>query len=894
VELLERSVFLDVLAGYAAEARHGSGRLVLVSGESGIGKTALVEAFQAQLQGARWLWGACDGLATPRPLGPLFDIAAQAGGQLSALCGRGAATEQLFGAFLAELDSPAALTVVVIEDVHWADEATLDLLRFAGRRLGRMRGLVLVTYRDDELGDDDPLRLLLGDLATQRATRRMGLPPLSGDAVRTLAGQRDVDAAELRRVTGGNPFLVCEAIEAGWPTIPPTVRDVVGAHLARSGTRVRDTLQAAAVIGTSIGRELLARVLGGSAAVPGDCLRTGLLVADSSSLRFRHELVRMAVEEAIPPHRKAELHARVLAVLQDAGSTDPAVLAHHAEGAGDVAAIRRHALGAARRSAALGAHREAAAQYQRALRHADSADLPGLADLNEELAGEYALLDRLDDAEAALRTALQHRRELGSNTHRVGEHLSVLSGILRKQCRGKDSALAAGESLRVLQPLQPGPELAMAQIGAASRVWDIGRHAEALDGVAQALELGKRLCRNDLVSLALTTTGNFLVDCGQDGIGSLEQALQLALDAQLEQPAGDAYVRLHHSLVNVQRLEEAQHCYRVGVAFCERRELRWATHCMRGAQAETLLLLGRWDEAAGLCNTLLAIPGVSPSNQLYPLRILGTIRGRRGEPGAAELLDRAAALAAGIVSPKWLAQVRTVRTELLWLSGQPDLARHEAREAYEQASGHADPWKLGALAIWLCRLGTGTDLPADLPEPYAREIAGDWQGAAAAWERLGRAYDATLTRIISSNDDTDLRAALTVLDDLGARAAAAAARRRMKELGMTAIPRGPRQATRAAPSGLTVREQEVLVLLADGLPDKEIARQLFISERTVHHHVSSVLSKIGVSTRTAAAREAAAWGSRPRPSQTAQNWAGQPVDIQQHLMPVRLQLSAAR
>src|SRR5215468_4586126 len=144
MELLERSSFLDALAGYAAEAGQGSGRLVLVSGESGIGKTALVEAFHAQLRGARWLWGACDGLLTPRPLGPLYDIAAQTDGQLSELCGQGAPRHQLFGAFLAELDAPAALTVAVIEDAHWADEATIDLLRFTGRRLSRMKALVLV------------------------------------------------------------------------------------------------------------------------------------------------------------------------------------------------------------------------------------------------------------------------------------------------------------------------------------------------------------------------------------------------------------------------------------------------------------------------------------------------------------------------------------------------------------------------------------------------------------------------------------------------------------------------------------------------------------------------------------------------------------------------------
>jgi DNA-binding CsgD family transcriptional regulator len=336
----------------------------------------------------------------------------------------------------------------------------------------------------------------------------------------------------------------------------------------------------------------------------------------------------------------------------------------------------------------------------------------------------------------------------------------VLSDRLWQQCRGDEAALAAEESLGVLQSLPPGPELAMAQINVAGDMWDAGRRAEALDGVAQALELGKRLGRDDVVSRALVVTGNFLI----------------------------------------------------------------------------------------------------PSKQLYPLRALGTIRSRRGEPGATELLDRAAALAAGIASPGWLAQVRAVQAELLWVSGRLDLARQEVREAYEQARGHADPWKLGSLAIWLWRLGARVDLPAGSPEPYALEIAGDWRGSAAAWERLGRTYDAALTRVFSSPDDAELRAALAVLDDLGAQATAAAARRRMRELGMTSIPRGPRPATRAAPAGLTGREQEVLALLSEGLSDREISRRLFISERTVHHHVSAVLSKIGVTSRTAAAREAARLG----------------------------------
>src|SRR5215472_5192220 len=382
MELLERALSLQTLAEYAGEARQGDGRLVLVSGESGIGKTALLEAFQAGLPDARWLWGACDGLLTPRPLGPLFDIAEQAGGGFAGLCRGEAARDRLFAAFLAEIDSPAALTVAVMEDVHWADEATIDLLSFLGRRLGRVPALLLATYRDDEVGGDHPMRVVLGDLATQRATRRMKLPPLTAEAVRELVGERDVDAAELHRITGGNPFYVSEMLEAGWPSVPPTVRDAVGARLARASAGARQAVETAAVSGARVDRSLLAWILEDAQASADECLATGILVPDGAGLRFRHELSRMAVEAGILPYRQTELHAHLLARLEAAGA-DPVLLAHHAEGAGDAQAVLRHAPEAARRSAALGAHREAAAQYERSLRSAQNIGKPTLAVLYE-------------------------------------------------------------------------------------------------------------------------------------------------------------------------------------------------------------------------------------------------------------------------------------------------------------------------------------------------------------------------------------------------------------------------------------------------------------------------------------------------------------------------------
>lgn len=907
MELLERTAFLRLLAEYAGEARGGDGRLVLMSGESGIGKTALVEAFQQDSRGARWLWGACDGLLTPRPLGPLFDIGSQLDGELGRLCRDGASRDRLFAAFLAEISAPAAFTVVVMEDLHWADEATVDLLSFLGRRLSRVPALLLATYRDEELGDGHPLRVTLGDLATQRATRRMRVPPLSPDAVRALAGPRGMDGEELFRVTGGNPFYVTEIIDAGWPSVPPTVRDAVGARLARSSADTRRVVESAAVIGTRVSRSLLEAVTGGPGSPAEECLATGILIADGTDLRFRHELARMAVETAIAPHRKAELHARLLATLEERGDADPALLAHHAAGARDARAVLRHAPEAARRSAALGAHREAAAQFERALGFADGLDGPVKASLHEGAAGEYALLDRWEEAESALRRALVLRRELGDDLH-IGQDLRLLATTLWRLCRGEESDRAAREAVQVLEAAPPTPELAWAYASLGACTVSLpGRRDTALQAIARARELGERLGRPDVVSYALNAIGLSAAMAGQDGMDTIRQALEIALAADLQESAGRAYTSLQEGAISLHRFDEAGRYYAEGMAYCEDRELGVFSMCLMGWRAHNLLLLGRWDEAVQVCDRMLEHPGISPVNRLNPLRVLGTIRGRRGEDGASGLLDEALSLAEGTAEPEWIAPVRAARAELHWLAGRPQEAAAEARAGYDQARGHVDAWMSGGLSIWLARASQPDGLvastsngavdgrtggPADgrpagpvdgrpdgavdgrpaglaagrpdeaangLPEPLALEAAGDLAGAAAAWRRLGRPYDAALAGLASA-DEAGLRDALRTFDELGARTAAAAARRRLKQLGVRAIPRGPRPSTRSAPAGLTAREQEVLALLTEGLPDREISARLFISERTVHHHVSAVLSKIGVSSRTAAAREAARMG----------------------------------
>ncbi|MGH9185473.1 MAG: ATP-binding protein [Acidimicrobiales bacterium] len=372
---LERDDALTALHTALAEVRaSGRGQFVIVGGEAGIGKTSLMRRVATEFAGeATVLWGACDSLSTPRPLGPLADIATQVGGELADALSGGAAREAVFAAALRVLAATPGPTVVVIEDAHWADEATIDLLTFVQRRIDMTRSLVVVTYRDDEIPPNHPLRFLLGD-TTLPAGRRIHLGPLSLGAVATLAEGRDVDIAGVHRTTGGNPFFVTELLAVGGGTIPATVRDAVLARASRLSPASRAVLEAIAVVPARVEMWLLDRLVDdpSQAVAVDECVASGVLLSNGDGVMFRHELARLAVRDAVTPVRRRELHRRALAALADppTGTVDAARVAHHAFEAGDGDAVLRHAPEAAERASRVGAHRQAAEHLQHAVRYA--------------------------------------------------------------------------------------------------------------------------------------------------------------------------------------------------------------------------------------------------------------------------------------------------------------------------------------------------------------------------------------------------------------------------------------------------------------------------------------------------------------------------------------------
>ncbi len=857
MHLLERESHLSSLMEYAAEAKCGDGRLVLIAGEAGVGKSSVLDQLEHDLVDSRWYSGACDGLFTPRPLAPLLDIAGQLGGELGSLCDKQAPRDQLFSALLRELTSRDGLTVVAIEDLHWADEATLDLLRFVGRRVRDARALVLVTYRDDGLAADDPLRIALGELSTQRTTRRLSLPPLSAGAVAELAVGTRVEADHLYRLTGGNPFYVAEALQTPTGDMPTSVRDAVLARAAGLTSAARHVLEVASLIGGRVSPEFLAHVSGATPSTIDDIISTGVLVGDGDRLRFRHEIARVAVQSAMAPHRTATAHRAILSELVATGSDDDARLAFHAEGAGDDALVLVHAPAAALRAAELAAHREAAAQYERAVRSAAAANNRLVASLYDSLSQELALVDRWEDSASARKEALRRWRELGDRL-REGDSLRKLSRTMWRLCRGDEAEQAALAALAALEPLGPSTELAWAYAGLAGQRMNVGDFAESVRLAQQAQELASSLGLNEVLSDALNTEGCSNGSMGGDWEAPLRRSLEIAKGCGLAEEAGRAYANLYSFYSQLLRLAEGEGTFVEGVRYCDENDISTFANCLRGEHASVLERLGRWDEAEGLITGLIEKVIPSPVNRLNPLISLAKIRARRGDGEVWGPLDECIALADSLAQPEWVVHVRLARAEAHWLEGHDDDALAELSLATKAAADCCSVC-VSSVAGWLHRVTRLPQPSADLSGPFAVEVSEDPQTAAAAWAASGLEYDAALA-LLGSDHEPLLRDALTRLEKLGASAAARLVRLRMRDLGIRAVPAGVRATTKAHPAGLTRREQQVLELLCAGLTNDEISAQLVVSVKTVDHHVSAVLAKLGVPSRKVAAAEAARRG----------------------------------
>ena len=856
MDLLERAWLLEELDGVLAATTTG-GRVVLVAGEAGIGKSALVRRFtERRSADARFLLGVCDPLLTPRALGPLHDIARQTGGRLAGLLASGDSREAVFAAFLDELDQGRRPRVVVVEDAHWADEATLDLLVFLGRRIQRTRALLLVSYRDDELAVDHPLRAVVGRLAPE-VVRHLRPPPLSAAAVAELARRAGRPAAGLRALTGGNPLLVTEVLAAGDDGVPLTVRDLVLARFGGLPADAQALVRLVAVVPTRAELWLVEEALRPAPPAVEVGVSAGLLVVGEEAVGFRHELLRQAVAGSLSALGRRELNHRVLGVLAGSGGrqVDVARLVHHAREAGDAEAVLRYAPEAARQAAAVAAHREAVGHYRAVLAHAERVPAPARAELLEGYSVE-AYLSGLSTEAVSARQAAVALREAAGDPEQLGETLRWLSRLHWWDGNRREAEAAAARAIAVLEPLEPGRQLAMAYSNQAQLDMLANRLEAAVPWARRAAELARRLDDKETLSHALTNIGSARLLAGDlGGREELEQGFEVATAAGLEDHAARAVGNLATIGTEMRDYHHVRPDLDRALAFVQAHELAgWAQHLL-GHRARLRLDQGDWAGAEQDARAALAEQVKGGPRVVDALVPLGLLQARRGDPDAAATLQEATERAFATSELQWIAPVAAARAEHAWLHGDDRRAAEEAAAVLERAVTAAHPWFAGELACWLLLAGAPVPAPAVVAEPYRLLLAGDWRAAAGAWQALGCPYQRALALARGDQDEALLKA-LALLDGLGARQTGQRLRRQLRRRGSLRVPRGPTRATAANPAGLTGRQVEVLGLLAEGLTDAEIAARLSLSTKTVGHHVSAVLAKLGVSSRRQAAAAA--------------------------------------
>jgi DNA-binding SARP family transcriptional activator/tetratricopeptide (TPR) repeat protein len=776
--LLERDGELRTLEALVTSAlRDKRGAVVLLTGEAGSGKSALVRAFLGRLSdGIDVAVGGCDDLLAPRALGPFHDMA-EARPELAAALSQGGDPYVLFPGLLRLI--AARPTVVVVEDVHWADDATLDAIRYLSRRIPGVPAILVLTLREAHVDAAHPLRRVLGGLSS-RTTRRLDLDPLSLVAVRRLAAASGSDGDEVYRVTRGNPFFVTEVLAAGGTGVPATVRDAVLARAGRLGPAAQSLVERLAVVPSRAERWLAETLAGGDPSVVTEAERAGIVSGGIDHVAFRHELSRQAVETALTGSERVQANRDVVDAMLAHGDVDPARLLHHAERAGRVDQLLRLGPVAAAEAVRAGAHRQAVEMLRVVLQHADRLDHSTTADLLSRRAYSLYVVNRYEEALDSATLAVS-AAELSGDPIVLADALMVLSRAVlfaRGPTRARE---AAHRAVEVVEPTGDEARLAGALTELArahSNLATVGVVAEpseaAVACAGRAVELSTRLARDDLRAQALCYLGTGRLALGdRRGALDLEQAIGLTSTAARLEERVRSHVNAAGGAYRAGRFADAERYVAAGLRLAADGEFAAGQYRLRLTSAAVHASSGDWDLAAAELRELVRSPDEPGVMALLARSLLARLLARRGDPEAGEVLAAALTHPAASGDSFVAGPLAVAQAELSWLRGDvgdvPLLVRDALRLA--ELSGHRTVQS--ELAAYLRRGGHDAPAPDDPPGPWAPTLAGRWREAAAEWERLGERYEQAVELAWSGDDDRARASGLGILERCGAGATVA-------------------------------------------------------------------------------------------------------------------------
>lgn len=849
-KLFERDAPLAQLQALLSQVAEGHGASVIVTGEARAGKTTFFHAFEALVgANARIFRGACEDLSIPEPLGPVRELARSAGWDIDLELLLDGQRLEAFAQVLklaVDLERP---TILIIEDLHWADEATLDFVRFVSRRLIPMRIMLLINSRDVDDTAQQKLRAAINGVPAESLTR-IELQPLSLAAVEKMSGQAGIDAAKVFQQSAGNAFYVTELLRNRDINMPSSVQDAVLSRVDGLNSDAQNVLSIVSIFPRRAELDLVMALVEGDGFKEIEaCIAEGLLIDSGDYLGFRHEIARLAVEDGLSTFRKRALNAAVYKLLAAGPKTPKARLMHHARVGRLSDAVHNLAPDAAREAEVAEAFRQSAEYYEIALEFRDELPKQEQAELLEKAARVLGIIAQQPNAISSLEQALVLRKSLGQKLASA-DNLRKLARLHWEIGLKPKAQELANEAIKIAEG-SDSYELAWSyavrgQIAMTEFEFELGA-----DVSKKAIELAERHGFKDVESFALTTLGLCYWFDVERSLSTLRRGLDLSLKHNLPENVGRAYGNIGVYLAEHYVYSDAAEVYDEGIQYCNQQDLRAGSEFISAWRFELRERMGAWDEAYTGAEKLLS-EGLQHSSAIFFANIsMARIAMRRGYSSEDALFEQLENAVAKGEDARHVGIYAILLAEKAYLGLAPPepalklMAQMLALPVF-QAIGQQ-------FFLWQRRLGKSPEFQGDqiFDEVFRKGLAGDWQGEAAAWAEIGSPYDQALALL---EGDVEAKSwALEILDGLGATVVSEFARQKMRDDGITIKKSGPRASTKANPAGLTKRQLDVLRLLNEGLSNAEIGERLFVSGKTVDHHVSAILGKLEVSSRGEAA-----------------------------------------
>ncbi|MES1214610.1 MAG: AAA family ATPase [Bacteroidota bacterium] len=862
MELVERAVFLESLQRQFSKTSTGEGHTIFISGEAGIGKTSLLREFcKYQKNNCIIYHGACDALFTPRPLAPLFDIGWQ---MRSDFWDRNESAEDraaLFSRFMFELGNQNEMIILLFEDIHWADEATLDFIKFLARRITRLRCLFILTYRDNEIHSRHPLKSVMGQLPPDTFTR-LQLTPLSKNAVDRMAGEKGYSGEDVYSISGGNPFYVTEILASYSAGIPDNIKDAVLSVYNRQERNTKDVWELLSVAPAGLETSLLAEAEPGYEQAIENSLESKILLLENGVVFFKHELYRRTLENSVSPFRRIALNKKILDVLLQGRDITGMIerIIHHAKNANEYACVLTYVPPAAKNAAAVGAHLEAAKLYLTAIEYYQEHDKELLAELYGAYSYECYLTNKMKDAIVYQGKLLNILKEKG-DAEKTGNSLRFLSRLWWYEGNRKNAESYASQAIEILkdQPVSTIKAMAYSNMSHLKMLSD--ELEDCLHWVEKTIAMAQELNDDEILCHALNNAGSVqikVVAHFEKGLSLLQQSLEIALKNSYHEHAARAYTNLGSDFIVLKNYPFAEKMLNEGIRYCEERDLDSWTNYMLFCKARVKLETGKWDEAFTLADRVLQYEEQATINKFGAMAVIATIHVRRGNADPLpDLLDTKAKAFKADEHQRILPAVAAL-LEYEWITGKELIDAVSLDVAITMAEETNNMMPNSELAFWLLLTRKRSINIGECFEGYKVSTKAEAKEAAAVWEKTGCPYEQALA--LYHGDEDDKKNAIAIMQDLGATAVYQKMKEEMKQHGIKNIPRGLRTSTKTNSAFLTTRELDILHLLIENLQNKEIGSRLFISAKTVDHHISSILSKLDVNSRTKAVQEARSRG----------------------------------